>query len=530
MHWVGIVIDQRGSWLTVKYFDSENQVIPLSLDMLVSEIFEANNLEHPIKFEQIRVEQQRYNNCGPEVIENFVLCLTGVRATQEAAVVLHSLLLENTLLDPDYKLKIEENNKLIGLFSNTAPLPMYEAVKVADGPVPTPTHLSVGKYYSLTTLVVNNQVDGSDAVGNFVFMEYLVNLAGELNNKVSNAANTVLGAVINNDYARTKILGYIYDEEVAEVRNVLGKEYVKTLTDDRMQRVFEKHPLSWDKKDFKLMKLAFHPDKGGKGADFRIINEFEELVGKKEVVYENARNKLAEKLLPTIQKVSIYSKGADIGIDLAKMYLEPNLKHSLDTAYDGVVLYNKLLPNVFGALIVVITTPITSLYNLYQGEFEKAGIQAINGLSYYMLNSKFLPHHGIPAFAGLNGLTIAYDFYKGEYIEVVMQALGVFGMIVAPSATVALYALKYTYNNVQELYRLYQEGEQKNTLKSSKLIINSLERDIWQEDIVIMYNEYSNDNDRVVLEERSLIDLQNNKQDALHDLDIDQHPEIAEDL
>ena len=221
---------------------------------------------------------------------------------------------------------------------------------------------------------------------------------------------------------------------------------------------------------------------------------------------------------------------ADIGIDLAKMYLEPNLKHSLDTAYDGVVLYNKLSPNVFGALIVVIATPITSLYNLYQGEFEKAGIQAINGLSYYMLNSKFLPHHGIPAFAGLNGLTIAYDFYKGEYIEAVMQVLGVFGMIVAPSATAALYALKYTYNNVQELYRLYQEGEQKNTLKSSKLIINALEKDIWQEDIVIMYNEYSNDNDRVALEEGSLIDLQNNKQDALHDLDIDQHPEIAEDL
>ena len=80
------------------------------------------------------------------------------------------------------------------------------------------------------------------------------------------------------------------------------------------------------------------------------------------------------------------------------------------------------------------------------------------------------------------------------------------------------------------MYRLYQEGEQKNTLKSSKLIINALEKDIWQEDIVIMYNEYSNDNDRVALEEGSLIDLQNNKQDALHDLDIDQHPEIAEDL
>ncbi len=51
---------------------------------------------------QLAVEQQKYANCGPEVIENFILYLTGKRLSQEKAIELHSKLVENALLGIEF--------------------------------------------------------------------------------------------------------------------------------------------------------------------------------------------------------------------------------------------------------------------------------------------------------------------------------------------------------------------------------------------------------------------------------------------
>ncbi len=124
-HWVGVIISKVLPALQITYLDSENSPMSDIIRYYVLEIIEAlfktsrSNL--PIIFQQQSVEQQRYNNCGPELIENFIYYLTGNRATQEAAVYVHSLLLENALLDPiEYALKISENSKLIGFLSNQA--------------------------------------------------------------------------------------------------------------------------------------------------------------------------------------------------------------------------------------------------------------------------------------------------------------------------------------------------------------------------------------------------------------------------
>jgi hypothetical protein len=50
------------------------------------------------QYKQIAVEQQRYANCGPEIVENFILYLTGNRVSQEKAIELYSKLVENSLL------------------------------------------------------------------------------------------------------------------------------------------------------------------------------------------------------------------------------------------------------------------------------------------------------------------------------------------------------------------------------------------------------------------------------------------------
>jgi hypothetical protein len=118
-HWVGLIINKDNDRLNIIYLDSENHAIPSILVSIINELNQVG-FKKPISFTQMSLEQQRYNNCGPELIENFVYYLTGVRATQEAAIYLHSLLTENRLLDPvEYKLKIEENNKIIKFLSNS---------------------------------------------------------------------------------------------------------------------------------------------------------------------------------------------------------------------------------------------------------------------------------------------------------------------------------------------------------------------------------------------------------------------------
>jgi tetratricopeptide (TPR) repeat protein len=120
-HWLGLLFRNLGAVLEVTYMDSEQVSMLPELRAGLENGLAVNGYES--RFLEARLAPQRYNNCGYEVIENFVYYLTGARATQEAAVYVHSLLVENSLLDPqEYGLKIEENNRLLGFLSNVAPI------------------------------------------------------------------------------------------------------------------------------------------------------------------------------------------------------------------------------------------------------------------------------------------------------------------------------------------------------------------------------------------------------------------------
>ncbi len=93
-HATGLIFEKNEhNIIQVKYLDSLNKPISLEIKQLLT-----NNLSLKINLEEIIVEQQKYSNCGPEIIENFVLYLTGNRITQEEAIVFHSQLLEDELL------------------------------------------------------------------------------------------------------------------------------------------------------------------------------------------------------------------------------------------------------------------------------------------------------------------------------------------------------------------------------------------------------------------------------------------------
>jgi tetratricopeptide (TPR) repeat protein len=130
-HWLGLLFKNLGTMVEVTYMDPEQGTM---LPVLRSELEKGLSLNgYESQLEEARLTPQSYNNCGYEVIENFVYYLTGTRATQEGAVYVHSLLAENSLLDPNvYGLKIEENNKLIGFLSNAEPIAINEVALFAE--------------------------------------------------------------------------------------------------------------------------------------------------------------------------------------------------------------------------------------------------------------------------------------------------------------------------------------------------------------------------------------------------------------
>lgn len=94
-HWVGLVIEKGSCVIDINYMDSEQGAMPALLkEQLIGQI-SKNYPEHTIQLIQPEIESQRYNNCGPEVIENLTSLLLGVgtrTTSQEDAVAIHSAL------------------------------------------------------------------------------------------------------------------------------------------------------------------------------------------------------------------------------------------------------------------------------------------------------------------------------------------------------------------------------------------------------------------------------------------------------
>lgn len=92
-HWVGFILRKTDSFEVV-YIDPENNPIDsaLLLDLEQSLGIEKHD------FQQKLVVTQKYNNCGSELIENFIYHLTGNRIEESEAVMHHSYLMENELM------------------------------------------------------------------------------------------------------------------------------------------------------------------------------------------------------------------------------------------------------------------------------------------------------------------------------------------------------------------------------------------------------------------------------------------------
>jgi hypothetical protein len=185
-HAVGVMfVDQEdGSGYKAFYLDPENITISEGL----ATIFKDNGYE----LEQLPTEGQRYTNCGPEVIENFMLYLTGERLSQEDAIINNSKLVEQELLT--YGVAIEEGNSLsikdiyrkqdtVNAISNTG----YNTQVSSDGyAIGNPT-----KYDIFTPQTI---IDGVVVRAGEVPRDILIELLNDYR-MIQNYAESILGEV-----------------------------------------------------------------------------------------------------------------------------------------------------------------------------------------------------------------------------------------------------------------------------------------------------------------------------------------------
>ncbi len=97
-HWVGIVTEKDIDQIIIHYMNSELEVIPPFLQEALLFVLARDYPSIEVKVVNDPVEKQISNNCGSEVIENFMLYLTGERYKQEDVTEFYSMLYEQNLI------------------------------------------------------------------------------------------------------------------------------------------------------------------------------------------------------------------------------------------------------------------------------------------------------------------------------------------------------------------------------------------------------------------------------------------------
>ena len=98
-HWISLVVGQDLNGIKVYYMDSEQQPVPLIFkQQLVKDLKEISSSE--VEFIEHDVAKQKYNNCGPESIENIMRLLSDQQfIDQDDVLEVHSSLYETKLYE-----------------------------------------------------------------------------------------------------------------------------------------------------------------------------------------------------------------------------------------------------------------------------------------------------------------------------------------------------------------------------------------------------------------------------------------------
>lgn len=123
-------------------------------------------------------------------------------------------------------------------------------------------------------------------------------------------------------FIKHTLLTYTYSNELTNIKKAIKNKCVQSQIKD----LIHKHPLSFTKKDFKVLKFATHPDKCGSTDEFIAIKNFESKIKNTDTLYQDALKKINHSALETTKGLSNFNTGVkiiDVCIDMTRVLYQP---------------------------------------------------------------------------------------------------------------------------------------------------------------------------------------------------------------
>ena len=375
-HWIGILLEIGAESFNIIYLDSEQGELVPNLKEQLTKYFQNSYKE--VVITEGEVDKQKYNNCGPEVIENFIKFLGKERLPQDESVFHHSLILEQYLLNFN--------------------LESFDSTLLEPFQVP-----SLDKQSAINNLL------------NFVDIPLRkVDQNTELSLQIANRVNSKDTPIKESNFIK-RLDKYV--ENYLKILFLPNKFHL-------MQEIANKHKINIKVVDSNTLKQAFHkialkthPDKYSAATEDFI--KAKQLI---EQINDPISTELYKPIMEQLREFNIIVKGLDVIIEAVRTFKDPSLENTLKATIGCIQL-----ASIYAEMTNIIfpITAIGSLYQAYQGNYWESTMLITKSIGFTLMFSTVYaaaPALSVVLSAGFTGYAVystinnGYNLYN-EFLD-----------------------------------------------------------------------------------------------------------------
>jgi len=393
-HWIGFLFQKTVDSLKILYLDSEHGKLAVSFKNQFIEYFQGEYQE-VLMIEKV-VERQKYNNCGPEVIENFIKYLGKERLPQDEAVYYHSQLLEQSLLSLSMKRFLDYDDYIM----TTVPSVSYDILILCQ------TSVSHKQSTPVDLLPLIKDVSLEEIHPNTELSLQITNQASSDNTgSIPNIGTNFIKRL--NDYVEHYLKKIFLPDEFYEMQQLANKHKVDIKIVDEVTL----------KQAYKKIALKTHPDKYPDATEDFI--KAKQLLDQKE---SPLPTELYAPIMQKLQKVNIIVEAADTAIDSIRAFKDPSLENVLKVG-TGCIHIVSMYTGKTGVMLPIAAAG--SVYQAYQGDYWEAATSMTKAIGFTLMFSTVYataPAVAVVLSAGFTGyatysmLNNGYELYKEYFI------------------------------------------------------------------------------------------------------------------
>ena len=371
-HWIGFLFQKTVDSLKILYLDSEHGKLAVSFKNQFIEYFQGEYQE-VLMIEEV-VERQKYNNCGPEVIENFIKYLGKERLPQDEAVYYHSQLLEQSLLSLSMKRFLDYDDYIM----TTVPSVSYDILMLCQTSVShkqsTPVDLlPLIKDVSLEEIHLNTELS----------LQITNQASSDNTGSIPNIGTNFIKRL--NDYVEHYLKKIFLPNEFYEMQQLANKHKVDIEIVDEVTL----------KQAYKKIALKTHPDK--------YLDATEDFIKAKQL----------------LEQKSPISTELYTPIDSIRAFKDPSLENVLKVS-TGCIHLVSMYTGKTGVMLPIAVAG--SAYQAYQGDYWEAATSMTKAIGFTLMFSTIYttaPAVAVVLSAGFTGYA-TYSMLNNGY-ELIMS-------------------------------------------------------------------------------------------------------------